>query len=78
MKEIAAFAVIAFVITLLAVTQCGVETRVRALEGKVNALQELQQEKLNAFSKDVYNMTGVMELLEKQALLLQEIERRTR
>jgi len=52
--------------------------RASLLERRVQALQELQQEKLNAFSNDVHNMTGVMELLEKQALILQEIERRTR
>lgn len=52
--------------------------KVVTLEHQVNALQELQQEKLDAFSKDVYNMSGVTELLKEQALILQVIERRTR
>ena len=52
--------------------------KIYELRHEVSALRELQQERLDAFSEDVYNMSGVMELLEEQALILQVIERRTR
>jgi len=54
------------------------DNEVNELKHKTNVLQTLQHEKLNAFSNDVHNMTNVTELLEKQAKILQEIERRTR
>jgi len=66
------------VVVWLSFSIVGLKGRITKLECQVNILQELQQEKLNAFSKDVHNMTGVMELLETQAEILQEIERRTR
>jgi len=72
------FVTVAVMLLLLIVWSGHLQGRIEKLEGQVNALQELQQEKLNVFSKDVYNMTGVMELLEEQAEILQEIERRTR
>jgi len=71
------FTVIVVVIGLSFLT-VDLRDRLASLEYKVDALQELQQEKLNAFSKDVYNMTGVMELLREQAEILQEVERRAR
>lgn len=69
---------VAVMFLLLTIWGGSLQSRVEKLEFRVNALQTLQQERLDAFSKDVYNMTGVMELLEEQALLLQVIERRTR
>jgi len=65
-------------ILALALWNSALENRLDKLEHKVNSLQTLQQEKLSAFSRDVHNMTSITELLEKQALILQEIERRTR
>lgn len=78
MKETIVIVIMSAFITILAIVQYDVIGRIGMLEQRVQALQELQQEKLNAFSKDVYNMTGVTELLKKQAEILQEIERRTR
>jgi len=66
------------VVVWLSFSTVGLRGRITKLECQVNSLQKLQQEKLNAFSKDVHNMTGVMELLETQAEILQEVERRTR
>jgi len=77
-KETIVIVIMSAFITILAIVQYDVIGRIGMLEQRVQALQELQQEKLNAFSKDVYNMTGVTELLKKQAEILQEIERRTR
>jgi len=78
MKETIVIVIISAYITILAIAQYDALGRINMLEHRVQALQELQQEKLNAFSNDVHNMTGVMELLKEQALILQEIERRTR
>jgi len=72
------FVTVVVMLILLIVWSGHLQGRIEKLEGQINALQTLQQEKLSAFSNDVHNMTNITGLLEKQALILQEIERRTR
>ena len=78
MKETIIISIMFAFITILAIERYDIGARLDMLEHQVAALQELQQEKLNAFSNDVHNMTNVTELLEEQAEILQEIERRTK
>ena len=78
MKDTIVVVIISAFIAILAIAQYDAKDKIAMMEHKIVAMQELQQEQLNTATNDIHNMTNIVNLLQSQAEILQEIERRTR